>query len=227
MKRKFREFNITRTCTKEYTNYKSYKSYLRDDFSCRCAYCNLLDTSITTSFEVDHFIPRDTFKNYWPEFDTLYDNLVYSCKKCNIAKSSLYSGDITTREIKNDYFYDPVNTDYGEIFYRNDSGGIDSDDEKGREMIEKIKLYRPIHNLAWLCETLENTLKKINIQIEKIGRDTDQGRMYIIAKEELCDYYMTCEQLFKKNYNNDKFVLNTDEHYNTPETELPRTSKKI
>ncbi|AEY65604.1 HNH endonuclease signature motif containing protein [Clostridium sp. BNL1100] len=207
MRRKFRDFSIKRSCNKNYTNYTRYKPYLKQDFSCRCAYCNLLDTSITTPFEVDHFIPRDTFKDDWPECDTLYENLIYSCKKCNIAKSSQFSGDISPKKIINEFFYNPVLEDYGEIFYRNDYGGIDSDDLKGREMIKRLKLYRPIHNIAWLCEALKNLLVKINNQIEKVGRDSEQGKVFLLAKEELSDYYITCQHIFIENYNNEKFVM--------------------
>lgn len=209
MKRKFREFLIERTCDKEYKQYQSYKAHLQKDFSCRCAYCNLLDSSVTTPFEVDHFIPRKTFQDVWPECDVLYDNLMYACKKCNQAKSSQYQGDITQRKISNEFFYNPVDIDYGTIFYRNDAGGIDSDDELGLQMIEKLKLYRPIHNLAWICEMLNTTLDKLNAKLEKVGRDTSTGQVLIQAKEELSDYYRTCQQVFIENYNNEKFSLHS------------------
>lgn len=207
MKRKFREHTIKRTCTKEYKDYHKYKQYLKSDFQERCCYCNLLDKSITTPFEIDHFIPRDAFKAEWPECDTLYENLMYSCKKCNNAKSNDYKGDISKRVIENEYFYNPAEVDYGEVFYRNDSGGISSDDEKGRDMISKLKLYRPIHNLAWICERLKDTRDKLDAQIMKFGKDTKQGKILSEAKNELNDYYIICNDIFLENYNNEKFVL--------------------
>lgn len=212
MRRNFRDFKIDRSCSEKYDDYKLYKPYLKKDFKNRCAYCNLLDNSITTPFEVEHFVPRDTFKDIWPECDTLYDNLMYSCKKCNMAKSSQYAGNILDKIVTNDYFYNPVVTDYGKIFYRNDTGGIDSDDAKGKEMIKKLKLYRPIHNMAWICETLKNTLDKLNMQLDKVGRDTEQGKILIRAKEELSDYYNICRDVFIENYNNNKFVLDKAVH---------------
>lgn len=207
MKRKFREHTIKRTCTKEYKDYHNYKQYLKSDFHGRCCYCNLLDTSITTPFEIDHFIPRDTFKEVWPECDTLYENLMYSCKKCNSAKSNYHKGDISKQVIVNEYFYNPAAVDYGEIFYRNDSGGISSDDEKGRDMISKLKLYRPIHNMAWICERLKETRDKLDAQIMKVGKDTKQGKILLEAKNELNDYYIICNNIFLENYNNEKFTL--------------------
>ena len=157
MKRKFRDYTIKRTCTKKYKDYHSYFKYLREDFNHRCAYCNLLDTQITTSYEVDHFVPEVVFKDEWPELKTTYANLVYSCKKCNVAKSSQYQGDITQKRINNELFYEPEETDYGTIFYRGEDGGICSDDTRGRGMITRLKLYRPIHNLAWICEITKIT----------------------------------------------------------------------
>lgn len=211
MKRKFREYTIQRNCTKEYKHYKSYKPYLKKDFLDRCGYCNLSDSSITTFFEVDHFIPRDAFKDDWPECDTTYENLVYSCKKCNMAKSDFYEGDISKRVIENELFYNPVETDYGEIFYRDDAGGIASDDQKGREMITKLKLYRPIHNMAWICEMLKKTRDKLNAQIEKVGRESKQGQVLLEARNELNDYYISCNEIFIQNYNNEKFTLEKQE----------------
>lgn len=207
MKRKFRDFKIIRTCTKKYAVYGTYKPALREDFKGRCAYCNLLEDSITTPFEVDHYIPRDTFKDDWPELDTLYENLVFACKKCNIAKSSKYVGDISNKKIINEEFYNPVDVDYGTIFYRNDAGGIDSDDAKGKDMIAKLKLYKPIHNMAWICENLNITLEKIDIQIEKSHENILKREMLKKAKNQLNDYYRLCNKIFQSNYNNDKFII--------------------
>lgn len=207
MKRRFRDYTIKRTCTKKYKKYHSYLKYLKEDFNHRCAYCNLLDTQITTPFEVDHFIPEDVFKDEWPELKTTYANLVYSCKKCNIAKGSQYRGTIKKREIKNELFYEPEETDYGTIFFRSEDGGICSDDEKGRDMITRLKLYRPIHNLAWICEITKTTLDKLSYQIEAVGKDSVKGKVLQEAEEELRNYYDDCFAVFTANYNNNKFVL--------------------
>lgn len=141
------------------------------------------------------------------QLKTLYGNLVYSCKKCNVAKSNQYKGDISKRKIKNDLFYEPEETDYGTIFYRGDDGGIRSDDEKGRDMISKLKLYRPIHNLAWICEITKKTLDKLSVQIDEAGKDSAKGKKLQEAKEELQDYYEDCIAVFLANYNNNKFVF--------------------
>lgn len=211
MKRTFRDYKIKRTCTKEYKDYHSYMKYLGEDFKHRCAYCNLSDAQITTSYEVDHFIPRDVFKDTWPELMNTYKNLVYSCKKCNLAKGNQYKGKLSERKIKNELFYDPVETDYGAIFYRGDDGGIYSDDEKGRDMITRLKLYRPIHNLAWICEITKKTLDKLSDQIAKTDENSEKRTMLQEAKDKLNDYYNDCLSVFLANYNNNKFDFNTEE----------------
>lgn len=205
MKRSFRDYKIRRTCTKEYRDYHSYDRYLREDFRHRCAYCNLLDTQITTPFEIDHFVPEDAFKEEWPELKTTYENLVYACKKCNRAKSSQYKGDLSKREIKNELFYDPVETDYDTIFFREDDGSICSEDKKGRDMIMRLQLYRPIHNLAWICEITKSTLDKLAKRIDQVEKDSPTGILLREAREELRDYYEDCQAVFIANYNNKQY----------------------
>ncbi len=207
MKYCFRNYRITRTCTKNYSDYHRYKENLRQDFQHRCAYCNLLDSQVTTPFEIDHFIPKKEFEDQWPELLTLYSNLVYSCKKCNLAKSNQYAGDLSKREIINDFFYDPVQTDYGEVFYRDEFGRICSDDKKGRDMINRLELYRPIHNFAWLCELAKSALDKLTDKINSLQNDSDQKQCLEEAKKELSEYYITCYAVFIANYNNNKFRI--------------------
>ena len=73
-------------------------------------------------------------------------------------------------------FYNPVETDYNNIFYRNELGGIDSDDPKGREMIKILKLYRPVHNFALLYERYEKLAVKLEQQ-QKEETDPERKRM--------------------------------------------------
>ena len=96
---------------------------------------------------------------------------------------------------------------YGTVFYRGDDGGIYSDDEKGRDMITRLKLYRPIHYLAWICEKTKLTLEKLSTQIKEVGKESERGRLLCEAKEELQAYYDNCIAVFMANYNNNKFSL--------------------
>ena len=203
----FRNFKISRSCEETFNSYKNYKCYLKKDFHSRCAYCNIKDTDITTPFEIDHFVPRKEFENIRDDLDTLYDNLMYTCKKCNIAKASKFEGDLTKNKVTNNLFYDPVEIDYNDIFYRTKIGAINSDDKKGRKMIELLKLYRPIHNLAWVCEELLSTIDKLKKKISETENIEQKSKL----EESLCKlstYYIEFNNVFLANYNNKEFKIN-------------------
>ncbi|WNY23719.1 hypothetical protein MmiHf6_10330 [Methanimicrococcus hongohii] len=200
----FRKFKISRTCSKNFVDYTSYRSYLKEDFHHRCAYCNLLDTAITTPFEIDHYIPEKIFKDVRPELKYEYANLMYSCKKCNGAKLHQYDGDGTCSSIVNELFYDPSTVDLNNYFYRNEYGTISSDDPKGLKMINLLHLHRSIHNMAWICEEIDQTLDRINSKLKNPSNVTPE---LIKSKQILSDYSLLCKQVFISNYNNSNFSL--------------------
>ena len=67
-----------------YASYESYRPWLRDEFTFRCAYCLKRETwgQITGEFDIDHFQPQARFAN----LGAVYSNLVYSCRRCNGVK---------------------------------------------------------------------------------------------------------------------------------------------
>ena len=72
-----------------YSNPKC-KEYLRNDFSHECAYCKLQEQEIGVVgfdfFEIDHFKPQTL---NLPDMHK-YNNLYYSCEKCNNEKSDIW-----------------------------------------------------------------------------------------------------------------------------------------
>lgn len=202
----FKSHSITRSSPPHYSLYQNYRPYLEKDFCNRCAYCNLSDKKITTPFEVDHFIPEAAFKETHPELKTDYNNLVYSCKKCNGTKSGKFKGDLSLPNPTNDLFYDPVLVDYNSIFYRNEFGAIDSDDPKGRSMIKLLKLYRPIHILGWLCEEIDATANKLEIAMNQEQNETRKKEM-TEAYNSLNAQYRSFFNLFIASYNDKKFNI--------------------
>ena len=213
MKYKFKNHIIARTCTEQFGDYHKYKTYLKKDFSCRCAYCNLCDETVTTYFEIDHYIPKEAFKDKRPELLTLYDNLVYSCKKCNQSKSSSFEGDVNSSPLDNEFFYNPAIIDYNTIFYRDESGSILSDDEKGRNMINLLKLYRPINNLAWICERLYEGYLQIKDKMPELDINSDEYSVYKEIKYKLLELHTELYKYFIANYNESclEFASGTDE----------------
>lgn len=200
----FKKHSISRSNPPHKTQYSDYRPFLRRDFCCRCAYCNLKDSSITTPFEVDHFIPRAIFSPKRIDLETDYNNLVYACKKCNNAKSSKFQGDITLDNPVNEQFYDPVITDYNLVFYRNEFGVIASDDEKGKRQIVDLKLYRPIHALGWLCEELSETASRLEYIIST-EQNVERREKYKAAYDKINEKYRKLSRLFIASYNDNKF----------------------
>jgi hypothetical protein len=74
-----------------YTDYASYRPWLRDEFSFRCVYCLLRERWVTGGFHLDHFLPVVRH----PGLTTEYDNLLYSCARCNAEKRDLELPDPT------------------------------------------------------------------------------------------------------------------------------------
>jgi hypothetical protein len=67
-----------------YQNYESFKDWLRDEFSFRCAYCLFRERwypNGSMSFSIEHVIPRSADRGGSSERD--YGNLVYACNRCN------------------------------------------------------------------------------------------------------------------------------------------------
>lgn len=197
----FKKHSITRSDPPQRKDYKRYRIFLVEDFKHRCAYCNLHDSNITTPFEIDHFIPRKAFEDVRPELETDYKNLVYSCRKCNNSKRDQFQGDLSIEMPTNQLFYDPVLVDYNTIFYRNETGAIDSDDAKGKEMIANLKLYRPIHILAWICEKLSCQADRLQYAID-VEEDEEKKNKLQEVYHKINEQYRLFINYFIASYNN-------------------------
>ena len=201
---KFKEHKIQRTCDKHFNVPKKYSPYLQKDFHGRCCYCNMSEELVTVPYHVEHFIPVKVFTGVKDSLDVDYNNLMWSCPKCNLSKGDKYQGDIVNdSEIVNELFYNPVETDYNEIFYRNELGGISSDDPKGREMIKMLKLYRPVHNLAWLLERLEKLCAELEKQKVR-EKDPERKRLLGAAEGAVAIKCVKIEQEFRAVYKGKK-----------------------
>src|SRR5579862_2321903 len=70
-----------------YTDYTTYKPWLRDDFQFRCVYCLERERwypSGHAAFGIDHVQPKGNPNNLALICD--YENLVYACNRCNSEK---------------------------------------------------------------------------------------------------------------------------------------------
>lgn len=192
---KFREHEILRTCDKSYRDYHNYKSFLKIDFKSKCAYCNLSDNTVTTPFEIDHFVPYKKFKESFPELETDYNNLVYSCKKCNLAKRDKHKGG----KDDNLMFYNPVTVDMNKHFCRI-KGKIIGLDQKANEQILELKLYRPIHELEWIVEKLHDQIIELDNKIAT-ENNMDEKEIFTIIKNRLLLLHFEYDNILKLCYN--------------------------
>ena len=69
---------------RDYGRAASYRPWLRDEFSFRCAYCLIRETWLPTDLDVEHFEPAARV----PERALDYGNLLYACRTCNAKKGS-------------------------------------------------------------------------------------------------------------------------------------------
>lgn len=202
----FKNHQIKRTCKEKFDKYAKYKPFLREDFQDRCCYCNMSSELLTISYHVEHFIPVKAFEGKKDTLLTEYENLMWACPKCNLSKGDKYKGNFqSSSKIENELFYNPVEVDYNDIFFRNEIGGIDSDDAKGREMINLLKLYRPIHNLAWLIERLEKLALNLE-QAEKKETDLERKRLLSEAAGKVALECVKKSKLFRAAYNGKQFI---------------------
>ena len=164
MNQKFRERTpVRRTNSKLVNDYREFKTDLKEDFNCRCGYCNDHDYFRTADYQIDHFVPRTKLKSIKP---TDYSNLVYACRSCNRAKWNKWpSGDEKIANDGKEGFIDPCNTEYDKQFSRNARGEIIPNTPLGVWMWKALNFGNPVHCVVW---KLEQILKNI-IELQKIA----------------------------------------------------------
>lgn len=113
-----------------YRDYRSFKPWLRDEFSFRCVYCLWRERWCAEGadvFSVDHLSPQSLH----PDLICDYDNLVYACCKCNSVRQDL------------DVPLDPCEDAYAKHLEVQDDGSIRGLTPEGKEQIRICRLDRP------------------------------------------------------------------------------------
>ncbi|MBM4086355.1 MAG: HNH endonuclease [Planctomycetes bacterium] len=107
-----------------YTNYESYREWLRDEFSFRCVFCLYREKwPSTQTWEIDHLLPRAGF----PEKEREYENLIYLCRTCNANKSAKLVPD-------------PCRVALGKCVRVHPDGRIMALNQKGRLLVKALRL---------------------------------------------------------------------------------------
>lgn len=173
----FREVPPERNYTgKKLSDYRQYKDFLARDFKNRCGYTHCLDFWFggKTNFQIDHFKPKSKF----PDLETEYNNLVYSCSYVNRAKSN-----------DDGSYLDPVDEDYNAHFYRDELGNIypREGSEAARYMYIRLKLYLKRHSIIWMLEQLEQKMLLLQQLIEDLD-NPEAKDLYLAVSFKYNDY---------------------------------------
>lgn len=171
----FRVTKPQRTCTKIYTSYRPFKSYLAKDFNSRCGYTDCADKWFggITTFHIDHFAPLKNF----PALETSYSNLVYSCSYVNILKS----------DDDPDNYLEPCNDEYNDHFYRDKLGTIypKADSEKAKYMHKRLKLGLARYRTIWLLDNIFDLIKELNAHIDGMPKNSAEELAALRALSKL------------------------------------------
>lgn len=159
-----------RTNVQQFANYRSYREILKQDFNHRCWYCNQREAGkFSRPFCIDHFVPKKPKSPIInPIADNYYNNLVYSCPRCNAKKWNkwpTWNGNIHNNGIVG--FVDPTSKDYDNLFYRDKNWKIISsgiNDQLAKYIIKEIGLNHSIHIMMRKRDKLESQYKILKEQ---------------------------------------------------------------
>ncbi|MBY7831082.1 HNH endonuclease [Vibrio fluvialis] len=169
------------------TRYQDYRNDLRNDFNCSCGYCDDSDEfQDKSTFHIDHFAPKSKF----PKLELVYDNLVYSCRFCNVAKSNKWvmKNHLVSHDGRRG-FVDPCSNDYNSHIYRSPKGAILPHTDLGNYMIKELNLGLIRHEYLWKARQLRKKRLKLMQLLEKLPRGSDGREEVLEAIVNLVEQY--------------------------------------
>lgn len=76
----------------QFSKYRDFKPFLKREFEGKCVYCCKLDLHQDPSaFHTEHYKPKN--EKMFPDLETEYTNLFYSCAACNRRKGTYWHED--------------------------------------------------------------------------------------------------------------------------------------
>src|SRR5262249_44817794 len=129
-----------------YTNYESFRDWLRDEFLFRCVYCLHREQWYhrSTTFTLDHFTPVTVDDDGMCE----YTNLLYACATCNNAKRAIIG------------IPDPCKIRFSRCLRINDDGYVQALNDDGKKLEAALRLNSKnnlTHRSRWM-----RTLKSLS-----------------------------------------------------------------
>lgn len=166
------------------------KVALKDSSYGKCMYCESLISHIDYG-DVEHIKPKSTF----PEETYNWDNLGYSCPKCNRD----YKKDVYDPNLINPYADDPKD-------YLMAIGGIIhaiNGNDRGRITLAVIRLNRP--ELLQKRMSVLISFQDLILRFNTATNQTERDAIKILIEYEISDdkEYSACKKAFWKSANND------------------------
>jgi len=164
--------------TKEVGSHTDHREDLMKDFQRRCGYCDDCDTWRFAWFEIDHFVPQKHLKAIKT---TDYANLVYACRSCNNSKRAHWpTGSETIHNQNDEGFIDPCDNTYNDQFSRSTSGRIVLQTKIGEWIYNKLKLYKPQHEIIWNIEQLDILIAECKDLLNSLPDSAIKDRLLLL-----------------------------------------------
>ena len=126
-----------------YSDYGSYRDWLRDEFVFRCVYCLHREQWYNrgATFHVEHFIPSSVD----PEGKCEYSNLLYACATCNEAKKAIL------------HLPDPCKVAFHDCLHMTSDGRVRALNHDGEKLIQVLRLDNDsnVRHRSLVIRTLE------------------------------------------------------------------------
>ena len=171
----------------QFSDYKKYKPYLREDFHYRCVYCSIHENEYggPRGFTVEHFRPKKIFADLIND----YANLLYGCEICNPFKRKDWPSDNPL--IDGVGYIDPCEHDYDDHF-RVNGFEIEGLTQVARYMIERLHLNRrqliKLKKKRFDEETTHTeTLLELKKQLDIIDTAVSSGTLLQAVQHQLQD----------------------------------------
>ncbi len=134
-----------------YSDYESYREWLRDEFSFRCVFCLQREqwSRLRATFHIDHFMPQSIDR----ELECEYDNLIYVCASCNSIKSD-------------SIVPSPFQFAFGQCVVVHSDGTIESRNPTGELLVDLLRLddeCLTTYRKKWL-ETFRALISAANVE---------------------------------------------------------------
>lgn len=113
-----------------YTDFHSFKPWLRDEFCFRCVYCLIREIWLPNGqdyFSVEHL----STKSQYPDLECEYDNLLYVCCRCNTMRG--ISAELPS----------PCEIGYGQFLRIDENGEAVPLAREGERVINILRLDHP------------------------------------------------------------------------------------